>query len=348
MNITFFIGNGFDINLGLKTDYPSFFKSYSKLNRKDMISDALQNKEYWADLEMALGEITTKIEKEGDIKTYFSSKSEIEIALVQYLEHQEERLRIVDPGKLSKEVQTSIQALPSEFDAVNRDFYLNQILGLSNSSVTYHFISFNYTNCLDRIIKTAVDDQSHRLTSHRYSTSIIYDTLSSPFHVHGTCQEGLIMGVCDSGQIKNETFRKNLRLQSLLIKRETNERLGNKKIVDVQRIVDSSGAVILYGLSLGETDGYWWRYLMVWLKKSTARRLVIFNYDERGSSPLASESLGRKEDVIGYFLKRAGETDLYDNPYSAQIVVVNNGKIFNFENVKVEDGKEAGPNGSKK
>ena len=41
MNITFFIGNGFDLNLGLKTGYKSFYEYYTKACPEDMLSKAI-------------------------------------------------------------------------------------------------------------------------------------------------------------------------------------------------------------------------------------------------------------------------------------------------------------------
>lgn len=35
MNITFLLGNGFDIGLGLKTGYENFYDAYSEIQSKD-------------------------------------------------------------------------------------------------------------------------------------------------------------------------------------------------------------------------------------------------------------------------------------------------------------------------
>ena len=34
MNVTFFIGNGFDINIGLKTKYSDFYPYFKKMPKK--------------------------------------------------------------------------------------------------------------------------------------------------------------------------------------------------------------------------------------------------------------------------------------------------------------------------
>ena len=53
MNITFFIGNGFDINLGLNTKYSDFYPYFiEKSTITNMIRAWLQEDELlWSDLE---------------------------------------------------------------------------------------------------------------------------------------------------------------------------------------------------------------------------------------------------------------------------------------------------------
>lgn len=60
MKITFFIGNGYDINIGLKTGYPDFLQWYVEQPSEDnLIADFKQiianGIEYWSDLEITLG-----------------------------------------------------------------------------------------------------------------------------------------------------------------------------------------------------------------------------------------------------------------------------------------------------
>ena len=53
MNITFMIGNGFDLNLNLKTGYKDFYKYYIENTKEDIISKSIKNNyELWADLEL--------------------------------------------------------------------------------------------------------------------------------------------------------------------------------------------------------------------------------------------------------------------------------------------------------
>ena len=64
MNITFLIGNGFDLNLGLKTSFSDFLKVYKEpqAGDSDVIkkfkSYFLKDENLWSDAEMAFGKIT--------------------------------------------------------------------------------------------------------------------------------------------------------------------------------------------------------------------------------------------------------------------------------------------------
>ena len=67
MNITFLLGNGFDIGLGLKSGYKSFYPYFvDKANDDNLIRQAIEkekkdNYSTWADLEEALGRFTHNI-----------------------------------------------------------------------------------------------------------------------------------------------------------------------------------------------------------------------------------------------------------------------------------------------
>lgn len=86
MNITYLIGNGFDVNIGLKSSYADFYKSYVNNHPdnepdvvtrfKNKINDCIKNESQkediqkfdWRDLEVALGQFTNQMnEKEAEI-----------------------------------------------------------------------------------------------------------------------------------------------------------------------------------------------------------------------------------------------------------------------------------------
>lgn len=69
MNITFLIGNGFDLNQNKKTSYQDFYNYYLNIDspKKDVSifkKDISEDISSWADLELKFGEYTKKIERE--------------------------------------------------------------------------------------------------------------------------------------------------------------------------------------------------------------------------------------------------------------------------------------------
>ena len=71
MNITFLLGNGFDMNFGLKTGYKSFYNYLKKSKtRNKLINNILSNSEceLWSDLELGLGNYLSNINTENEIE----------------------------------------------------------------------------------------------------------------------------------------------------------------------------------------------------------------------------------------------------------------------------------------
>ena len=97
MNITFLIGNGFDIALNLKTSYSNFYDWYCKQPsdiphisefRKD-IDDDVNSKisaaeKTWADFELGIGKYTSKFTKE-EVEQYLECIDDAQEQLRIYL-----------------------------------------------------------------------------------------------------------------------------------------------------------------------------------------------------------------------------------------------------------------------
>lgn len=79
MNITYLIGNGFDVNIGLKSRYADFYETYVNIHPHDEadvikrfkagINDYIKKESHkdnlkaidWRDLEVALGQFTDQM-----------------------------------------------------------------------------------------------------------------------------------------------------------------------------------------------------------------------------------------------------------------------------------------------
>ena len=101
MNIVYLIGNGFDINIGLKTRYKDFYDYYLALDSsgdnehvkklKEHLKETLSTDDkYWSDLEIALGAYTTN----------FSSLEELELAYNNINDRFREFIQTIEEEKL--------------------------------------------------------------------------------------------------------------------------------------------------------------------------------------------------------------------------------------------------------
>ena len=98
MNITFLIGNGFDINIGLKTRYTDFYPYFiEKANDDNIIKSWINpNDSNWADLEKSLGMHLSKL-KGDELAKFISDKNELDELLMEYLEREQSKYVIDSP-----------------------------------------------------------------------------------------------------------------------------------------------------------------------------------------------------------------------------------------------------------
>ena len=90
MNVTYLLGNGFDINLGLHTQYNCFLDYYKKQDHDynnrviSQFKEKNERKEVWSDLEKNLGYFVSYFETE-DVNDIESFIFDIQDSLSKYL-----------------------------------------------------------------------------------------------------------------------------------------------------------------------------------------------------------------------------------------------------------------------
>lgn len=338
MNITFMIGNGFDLNLNLKTGYKSFYEYYiKKIEKDDIISSSIKNNyELWADLELGLGSLLKNID-ESQIDEFLDSKANLEALLTTYLTEESSKFSIVDEDKFSKEFANKILKFSDGFCTEDKN-KLNNVISNTREAIDYRFITFNYTNILDKMIES-VKAKNEVFSTHVASATRYHDVLWSPHHIHGTLDgEDLILCVDNPSQIDNEAFQNDRRITDYMIKTNVNRALGERKTEIAKGIIDKSRYICLFGLSIGDTDCTWWKYLVEWLNKSDDNRLVLFVRDDSKVQRSGAEKIRLRDKNRANFGSRSCCTD--DKAYDKirdKIIVVRNSKIFTFKNITTED-----------
>lgn len=103
MNITFLIGNGFDLNIGLATKHSNFLKKYTEPSGKD--SDLLQyfkkhiqkDMDTWSNAELAFGAATKLFMDDGyTAEDFCNCHEDFCNNLAAYLIEQEQRLNYAE------------------------------------------------------------------------------------------------------------------------------------------------------------------------------------------------------------------------------------------------------------
>lgn len=298
--ITFFIGNGFDINVGLATRYLDFYRYYLTNYPDDMLAKSIdKNYELWSDLEFGLGSYTAKVE-DGNENAFWKSEEQLENALADYLQSQMERVQIsADTEKIiATKMRKSLLQFHKELTVEQQQFIESMFYTL-HDSVEYSFICFNYTDALDQCVGITKKLFPKDFGNHKADNATIYQhLLGDVVHINGTIQEELILGVNDTKQIANQKFQENPLYRQLLVKEEANKRFGNNKIQAVRNYIDSSVAICIFGMSLGATDKMWWNYICKWLQGSDKRRLIIFSKPAQDMPRITKHRLFISENVV--------------------------------------------------
>ena len=156
MNITFLIGNGFDLNCGLKTSYRDVYKEYCSTQSDDKLiqrfkQQILEDEETWSDFEVAMSQKMGEFESETD---FLRCLRDFKKFLEKYLLRQEKEFdAIVSAGgkqlsdRVKQELGTSIDSF---YKGITHD--LTNRLGKQFFNAKLSFVSFNYTAILDKIL----------------------------------------------------------------------------------------------------------------------------------------------------------------------------------------------------
>lgn len=194
MNITFLIGNGFDLNINMKTRYSNFYDYYLKINHDNpLIQKLKKDLKNWSDLEFALGQYTSNFQNFDEVEIIYENICE---ELAQYLNEEENKYSIEN---LNPQTFTYDLVFPERHLVLGDK---NRLTSYQDNWSNFHWniniITFNYTSIIEKI--TNFKKQSIRLHDHHNRQS----HLNKILHVHGYTNDGMILGVNDTTQISNE------------------------------------------------------------------------------------------------------------------------------------------------
>lgn len=338
IKVTFFIGNGFDINVGLDTRYTDFYKYYIDKCPDDYLANIIgDDYEFWSDLEEALGRYIADVTPQEEEK-FWRSEGNLEFELANYLGMQ---MRRANPNSRKKEIALEMQRSLTEFYTELGEDHGQHIADIFSraENIVCSFISFNYTDILDRCLEKFRELMPDNFVQYHNNRKIpLLHSTEDILHIHGTISRDMVLGVNDDTQIWNERFRKSNIYRRSLIKEEQNRSLGNSKTIKVSKTIQESTIICVFGMSIGKTDKMWWQHICRWLQDDEERRLVIFMPGARKGEPDIKTHRNRKNDNVLERLKQ--NADIYDEDWKQikdQICVKVGPKIFRFNLAQVSD-----------
>lgn len=280
MNITFLLGNGFDIGLGLKTGYESFFQQYCIIHEDDTenikaFKQLLSQRHFdevkriinWADFEKAFGQHSLEFSEETKDQ-YIERFEHFVVEFNKYIEAQEARVDYSDASGIGKTMLNAIKTF-SSIRAADKDV-IDQVFQRGSSGRVYSFISFNYTRTVDNCVGFLQNEL--RRENGR--------SIGKVLHIHGYVDQTMIMGVNDEQQIANRAFSEDEHIVREIVKPRQNSDARTNYERQVARVINDSNIICIYGMSLGETDRMWWQLIANWLAKHTSNTLVILSYNK--------------------------------------------------------------------
>ena len=254
-NVTLFLGNGFDLNMGLDTSYKSFVNHYvNEIKSADIYANKLkellkQDDENWSDLEIQIGKLTAEYE---DADSFYNAFCDMGNELINYLKNEEIKFDLKSDSEKEKIAQSFIE----DIITLLNNYHIKD-------NVSIGVLTLNYTRIIYKLL-SLIRFKSIKLNSLLKEHKMVFNDV---INCHGNLENGQIcFGVNSREQISNkDIFLNRPRVIQQMIKPERNRTL---KIVDMQKCKDyiSNANIILnYGCSFGATDNYWVKLLSRWL-----------------------------------------------------------------------------------
>lgn len=286
-NITYVLGNGFDLNFGLKTSYKDFYDYYVeqdsehesvkriKVELRKFIKEQnnkIESEINWSDLESALAEYTTK---EESVYEYILLLKDINKHLNLYLIGQNELFNPsqYDLNKLVEDFLNPEKYLYGETKVMVENRLEKNKSNGHNTNI--EVVTFNYTNLADQIVEEVSTKSSPRVR------------VNSVLHVHGELRNA-ILGVNSRIQIENINFRKSDELVNRLVKPIINGEDRNITVNLINNTILSSDYIVLFGASLGVTDREWALKISAWIEQED-RYILYFPYQKGADTSNSTE-----------------------------------------------------------
>lgn len=345
MNITFLIGNGFDLNIGLKTKYSDFIKQYVNVINgnqiiKDFKSHIANENLLWSDAEIAFGKYTSNYSDKQGLENFLICHQDFCEELGKYLQKEEDRVPF---NEVSEKIARAFLLNFKDITLGFREIQRNKIMSTMNSfgeGLKFNFINFNYTKVLDKCI-TFAKKIDNPLGNRIYNHVSYRNSFGDVLHVHGYTDRDMALGLNDETQIANKLLFENAEIEDKyqIIKRMTNQM--NEQNIDEKtyQLLKNSDLIYIYGMSIGETDAIWWKRICELMQKKTNLRVIIQKYDMPKEGTIRRAYIKNEREQRERFIKYLNK-DNSNNESILDRIHITNSNIFSGLTSLVRDDIE--------
>ena len=311
-SVTFLIGNGFDLNLGLKTRYVDMYEGYVNspsadtdiAKFKELLAADAPGYETWGDFEMAMARHACNFES---VDSFVKCVRDFRRYLSEYLMEQNAQFQ-----QICENTSEGSKICVEEFNNSLQRFYRGQTPNVINAvqqslasinGLKYNFIVFNYTTVLDYIAG------ARRARGGSNNIEIT--------HIHGRIGTDVVLGIDNVNQFNDIPFAVTKKLERTFIKPSFNQAYDDARLKRAIEMIEESDVICVYGMALGESDKMWIDQLIKWLKSDESNHLIYFSYSEKDYRRSYPDEIMDEEDDLKIQLL----TRVCDEPSDIQQII---------------------------
>ncbi|MDO4983205.1 MAG: AbiH family protein [Eubacteriales bacterium] len=268
MNITFMIGNGFDLGCGLKTRYTDVYSEYIKTpSFTDLIADFKEtiagDISTWADFEMAMAGYASKFNSEDDFVTCLRNfRKYTKKHVIKEQQMFWKRISNIESLKIELRLKMILFSALNNFYKLstnNQNMLIESILPMYEDFY-YYCINFNYTNIFEQLF-------------------LKYDNCAmETVHVHGDVENDIVLGIDNENQLSNISYEITGKMRTAFIKPEYNTVVDRQRIEKATKTIAHSNVIVVFGLKLGESDQTWREAVLNWLISDEKHHLFFYSH----------------------------------------------------------------------
>lgn len=301
MNVTYLIGNGFDLACGLKTKYTDMYDVYCATDSPNENIETFKNNilkddyENWTDFEMALPRFGKEL---SDFKKFRECVDDFKSFLEKYLKEEQNKIRVKsDNSDLVDQLKLYFYHFYN-YCLQDSRITLKRLIEETNESVNYSFITFNYTDTLEKCLSVIGQDLP--------KNNVFHYRRETPVHIHGILDQGILLGLDNEELYKDIPCTSIRNLKNLIDKVHINKRYSN--ITDrCVKALKQSRIIVILGWSMGKSDSFWVQTVKkIFFENNNTQLVYVPYYPEPVNKRFINQPLDREDEQKDFIMEKFG------------------------------------------